>query len=284
MSCVADDTTRSAVIEANRIYHAALAPTYEEKQPHFRPENVERASRMLHDLSEKAGGGTMLDLGCGTGFLTRLAEPYFDRAIGVDITVEMLERAAVNGRRGSVYRADTGVLPFEDDTFSLCTAYSFLHHLHDLEPTLAEACRCLRPGGLFWADADPNAYFFDHISGLGEAPGLDGVALREYNAIVTVADAIADDTGLTPEQVRLAEYQKMEKGGFYPDAVAEVMRRIGFTDVEYRYDWFLGQAKVLHHQPAADLNAIESYLREGLPATRHLFKYVSFTARKGAGA
>ena len=65
--------TGDAVV-ANQILHSTLAPTYEKDEPHFRPENRAKVRARLAEISDLLSPClTMVDLGCGTGFLEELA-------------------------------------------------------------------------------------------------------------------------------------------------------------------------------------------------------------------
>jgi ubiquinone/menaquinone biosynthesis C-methylase UbiE len=268
------------VLKANITYHSALAETYDAKQPHYRPENVIRVEGILAHMAAKTGGGSLIDLGCGTGFIINIAKKYFRRVVGVDITPVMLDLVDMSEAQVERCLADTDNMPFRDNKFDVCTAYGFLHHLHDLRPTLSEAYRCLRPGGIFFADQDPNYYYWRLMNSLKEEGDLTGIIQREVRSIVDVSADIAKETGLSLEDISFAEFQKVEKGGIDPEQVVSLMQELGFCSVTYRYEWFLGQGKVHHQQSAKEAQVIENFLREILPATRHLFKYLSFFAGK----
>jgi len=273
---------KGKVLKANIAYHSALAETYDAKQPHYRPENIARVERILADMAVETGGGSLIDLGCGTGFIINIAKKYFRPVVGVDITPVMLKLVDTSEGQIELCLAETDHMPFHDNEFDVCTAYGFLHHLYDLRPTFSEVYRCLRPGGIFFADQDPNYYYWWLMDSLKERGDQTEIVQREVRSVVYVSEDIAKETGLSLEDISLAEFQKVEKGGFDPDRVVSLMQELGFCSVKYRYEWFLGEGKVHHRQSSADVQVIENFLREALPATRHLFKYLSFFAEKRA--
>jgi ubiquinone/menaquinone biosynthesis C-methylase UbiE len=270
------------VLQANIVYHSALAKTYDVKQPHYKPENMTRVESILAGIAHKTSGESLIDLGCGTGFIINIAKKYFRTVVGVDITPMMLKQVDTKGGQIERCLAETDQLPFRENEFDACTAYGFLHHLHDLEPTLNEAYRCLRPGGIFFADQDPNYHYWRLMDSLKGRDDLKEVVQKEVRSVVYASEDIANETGLSVEEISLAEFQKMEQGGFDPDRVISLMQEVGFCVTTYRYEWFLGQGSVYHQQSAEDVQVIENFLREALPATRHLFKYLSFYAEKRA--
>jgi demethylmenaquinone methyltransferase/2-methoxy-6-polyprenyl-1,4-benzoquinol methylase len=86
----------------------------------------------------------VLDLACGTGDLTRLAQRRGLRVIGADLSAGML---AANGSTAPLVEADGGRLPFGDSTFDGLLCGYALRNFTDLAATLRECARVLRPGG-----------------------------------------------------------------------------------------------------------------------------------------
>jgi ubiquinone/menaquinone biosynthesis C-methylase UbiE len=92
----------------------------------------------------------LLDVGCGSGAAVRAAAATAERAVGVDLSAAMIERArslAAGIVSAEFLVADSEALPFDDGSFTavLCTA-SFHHYPHP-ERALAEMARVLTPDG-----------------------------------------------------------------------------------------------------------------------------------------
>ena len=87
---------------------------------------------------------------------------------------------------------------------------------------------------------------------------------------------------LTPEQIAFFETfgYLVIRQLFDADEMAETARSIGFTNISYEYDWYLGQASVMHGQSLDASNIVEAYLRMALPSTRALFKYIRLVFKK----
>ena len=138
------------ITKANVEFHSRLASKYHE-QPFFRPENLQRVRSLLRSIAVETGGGRLLDIGCGTGFILDLAYDLFTHLDGIDITPQMLDLITPRPNVSTCI-ASADALPFENAIFDVVTMYSVLHHLPDLASALREARRVLRPGGIFYAD------------------------------------------------------------------------------------------------------------------------------------
>jgi ArsR family transcriptional regulator len=110
----------------------------------------------------------LLDAGTGTGRMLELLAPYARRAVGVDVSPEMLAIARDRLLRGDfkntqVRLADTYRLPFAGgaDAFDAVLFHQVLHYLDDPGAAVAEAARVMAPGGrLLIADLAPHALEF----------------------------------------------------------------------------------------------------------------------------
>jgi len=94
----------------------------------------------------------VVDLGSGTGLSTRVWADRADEVVGVEASPEMCEQAegatpADNVRFVQAYAQATGLPEAGAD---IVTCSQALHWMEP-EPTLAEAARILRPGGVFAA-------------------------------------------------------------------------------------------------------------------------------------
>jgi ubiquinone/menaquinone biosynthesis C-methylase UbiE len=108
--------------------------------------------RRLFDRYGLSGPLRVLDLGCGTGEITRrLAERYPQaELLGVDILEANLERARAAGDAGGRIRYATGdafALGGADATFDLVACRHMSQAVPDFPRVLAEIARVLRPGG-----------------------------------------------------------------------------------------------------------------------------------------
>lgn len=110
-------------------------------------------------MGRRARGAT-LEIAIGTGANL----PYYPDDVtvtGIDMSGGMLaeaaERAADTGARTRLLRADATALPFPADAFDTVVSTFALCSVPDVEATLLEALRVLRPGG--------RLLLADHVAG-----------------------------------------------------------------------------------------------------------------------
>jgi ubiquinone/menaquinone biosynthesis C-methylase UbiE len=273
------------VVRSNIEVHSRMADSYDRDEPHFRPENRAKVRANLLRVAERTGSGRLLDIGCGTGFVISLLDDVFDEIHGIDPTRAMLNRVDTSVGNITLHEGVAEDLPFEDASFDLVTAYSVLHHLADHRPALAEAARVLRPGGVLYVDLEPNRAFWRAIGQLereyaGQADQLDEIVAREISAVLHVEDDVHRRFAIHPDVFRSAEFIKSQLGGFEPSEFEADARAAGFTHCETTYEWFLGQAALIHGPTPDHAQVVEAHLRRALPVSATLFKYLRFEVTK----
>lgn len=141
----ADAERRREVLERRRTRSRA----------HFRASPAGGASFEIGCLREEAiaalapGGWTVVDAGCGDGYLTELLAERFARVIAVDHAPERLEaaRERLAGRAVEFRLGEVDALPVPAASADAVFYSLVLHHVPELPPVLREARRVLRPGG-----------------------------------------------------------------------------------------------------------------------------------------
>jgi ubiquinone/menaquinone biosynthesis C-methylase UbiE len=111
--------------------------------------------RMLDDLevaavAEHGRGARVLEAGCGTGLILERVAGFAHRAVGVDLSRGMLERARQRGL--TVAQGSVTALPCPDESFDVAYSFKVLAHVPDIRGALAELARVVRPGGVILAE------------------------------------------------------------------------------------------------------------------------------------
>jgi malonyl-CoA O-methyltransferase len=131
--------------------YALWAPSY---PPEAHNPLMEAEQKALMDLFPPLNG-LCLDLGCGSGRYLKSMEEKGARAMGLDLSLEMLKKAA--GHCSSPLIAGSmDRLPYKNESFDAIVCSLCVGHAPDLNPFAREAARVLRPGGwLLYSDFHP---------------------------------------------------------------------------------------------------------------------------------
>jgi len=133
---------------------------FEKVEKRFRRHSPERQKPGTPILSnfidyQTIRGEKILDIACGTGFLTVEFARQGCEATAIDLTEYAVEATQKNlqlrGLNGTVLKMDAQQLEFPDNTFSFVSAHGCLMHMPDTERAIAEIRRVLKPGGGVYA-------------------------------------------------------------------------------------------------------------------------------------
>ncbi|WP_134772786.1 class I SAM-dependent methyltransferase [Ornithinimicrobium flavum] len=104
---------------------------------------------LLADLAGVSAGQRALDVGCGTGALTRelVARLGTDRVAGCDPSPAQLAACRAALPDVDLREAPAETLPWDDDTVDLALAQLVLHFVSDAERAVREMSRVVVPGG-----------------------------------------------------------------------------------------------------------------------------------------
>ncbi len=139
----------ATIAEAGDDVQERLADVLECRAANPRQQSMLR--EYLADITLLAGGAA-LDVGCGTGAVSRVLAtlPGVSAVTGVDPSPVFLARArelSSSVANISFKEADGRCLPFEDNSFALVVFHTTLSHVPDPGRALAEAFRVLVPNG-----------------------------------------------------------------------------------------------------------------------------------------
>ena len=236
MSAVADEGKAARV----RAMFARIVPRYDTINT-MMTLGLDRRWRQQTVALVEPKDGLALDIATGTGELAFEMMRQGARAVvGADFCFEMIEVAAKKGADAGLDSAvsfvggDATRLPFSDATFDCIVNGFMLRNVADLDGTLVELCRVLKPGGrLACLDLTPPRGPLHRFFGLYIAawvPLLGILVGRNYSAYRYL-------------------YQSLSA---HPDAdkLAGMLRSAGFGEAGYRLVGFGTVAIHLAHKPA----------------------------------
>jgi len=110
-------------------------------------------------LMQVSRDSRVLDVGCGSGWATRLLADYASngRVTGIDISDEMVNLARESSRshpNTDFEVASAEQLPFPDNEFTHAFSMESLYYYRNIPKALKEIQRVLKPGGSFFAVVD----------------------------------------------------------------------------------------------------------------------------------
>ena len=174
---------------------ARIAPRYDAANRVLTAGMDERWRKRAIALLAPAKGGEVLDLCCGTGdvvFHLLRTDPTL-RVTGIDFCAPMLDGARARAPReargeAAFVEGDVMALPFEENHFDGATMGFSLRNVVDIDQTLREIARVLKPGARFVnldVSKAPNAlwkrmfdlYFYNIVPLVG---GLVGGSKQAY--------------------------------------------------------------------------------------------------------
>lgn len=166
--------------------HEKIAATFDEWATTGRAEGLEQGHgdvvRQVIAEMEFRAGDQVLDLGCGSGWGTRLLANGApgSGAVGIDVSPEMIAKA--DASHDWTYRAryEKGTfeaLDFPDGKFNKIFSMEALYYAVDLDRALAEMFRVLKPGGT----ADIVVDFYKDSPHTASWPDMVGLELNHLS-------------------------------------------------------------------------------------------------------
>ena len=155
---------RAARAQRAQDYFAANAAQWDSLRANHIPETrvEERMDELMSELKGQGDIDLLVDLGTGTGRMLEIFGGRAGRAVGFDISPDMLTVArakldASGAENCQVRQGDCANVPLEDNVADIVILHQVLHFLDDPQRALNEAARITKPGGaVLIADFGPH--------------------------------------------------------------------------------------------------------------------------------
>jgi ubiquinone/menaquinone biosynthesis C-methylase UbiE len=204
---------RKKVKEANIRYSEELCRASVFDKPGFTIPERKRIRGNLKKISRPEG--SLLDLACGHGEFSRIAEKYFAKVFCLDISRAMLLLHPSDNPR---IQGDVERIPFRDGTFDAVVTSRALHHLVDCKYIFNEIHRILKKDGVYYLEGEPNKYI---------AKGLP-----------TLVKGIRHFLKERPFYIwRYHDLAEYNKNNIDPDSMAALLKESGFRKVDLGFHW-----------------------------------------------
>ena len=117
-----------------------------ELPPEWNEENLERILKFCSDKIQ----GRVLDVGCGDGFFTAQILQRFNlkNVYGLDISSKAVDLARLKHPEIKFRQSALNHIPEETSSIDSVTMIEVIEHLIDIEGTLKELFRVMKPGGI----------------------------------------------------------------------------------------------------------------------------------------
>ena len=212
------------VKEANKTFYDIVGPSYEDIDGRRSEHLIRYVEEQLDLISERTETNSIMDLGCGSGFISKVARTYFKQRYALDISHRIVR--GIDDEK--LYRvvADTDVIPFGDDRLDCVVTFAVLHHCYSYEKVLSEIGRVLVKGGIFYSDHDMDSFFFSRYRPLLKTYRKINDASKHY---------LSRFNQLSSEIYNCSEYHQ---DGIPSEKIELLLKSVGFSDVRLEYHWF----------------------------------------------
>ena len=167
-----------------------------------------RLAPLFADFAGVREGHRVLDVGAGTGALTRERVARGATVVAVEPSPDFTRALRSRFPQIEVHEARAEELPFADDSFDVVLTVAVLHHVadpDDVRATLAEMVRVTRPGGgiLIWDHNPRNPYWGSLMARVPQDTGEERlIGEREISSGLRAAGArvvLSTQLGLVPD-------------------------------------------------------------------------------------
>lgn len=212
------------VKSANKDLFNVVGSCYEQIDGRRTEQLVDYVANKLKVISQETDGGSILDLGCGSGFVSNVAGNFFKKRFALDISFKIVKSIA----DGNLLKitADTDSIPVKTGTFSSVAAFALLHHCYSYKKMFAEIYRVLKKGGFFYSDHDLDSLFVSRYKALLVFYRIANNPKKRY---------LSRFSELSDETYRFSE---IHQDGIRSELIEPMLKSVGFERALIEYHWY----------------------------------------------
>lgn len=212
------------VKKANKSFYDIVGASYEDIDGRRSEDLLDYVSKKLEKIASLTEPDSILDMGCGSGFISRIARQYFRERYALDISHKIVK--AIDDKNLHRITADSDLIPMQDASLSCVAAFAVLHHCYSYVKMFSEINRVLKKGGVFYSDHDMDSFFFNRFRPLLKTYRRINDASRHY---------MSKFSQLSEEIYNCSEFHQ---DGIPSGEIESMLRNIGFKDVRLEYHWY----------------------------------------------
>ena len=127
------------------------AEAYDENNTYMYSRNGKISCKYIADYLNDKNYNSVLDIGCGTGYLFELLNSQKDgEYVGIDLAENMIKKAKEKNIKNCIFlNGSANNLPFEDEYFDIAVCSQSFHHYPYPNDAMKAAKRVLKKGGLY---------------------------------------------------------------------------------------------------------------------------------------
>ncbi len=188
-------------------------------------------------------GTKLLDIGCGSGYFSKLAIDKHADVTGLDASHELIDEAIKRASDGKFQVGEMEELPFEDNTFDMVCGFNSFQYAASTKNALAEAERVLKNRGhlavTIWGNKE-DCEAASYLRAVGSLlppppPGAGGpFALSENQALEGILEEIGFEIICNMDIVSVWDYPDIDtalKGLLSAGPAAKAIENSGFEEV-----------------------------------------------------
>ncbi|MCX7947310.1 MAG: class I SAM-dependent methyltransferase [candidate division WOR-3 bacterium] len=180
--------------------------------------------------------GKVLDLGCGTGNISKILKEKNYNIFGLDIAINMLKIAKKKGLK-NIVNASFYKIPFKSESFdiviSIFDSLNNVKDLNEMKEVFSEIYRVLKIDGIFTFDLNTIYAFKSYWNNLIRVEERSNIFVIWEGSYISPNSCILKITIFQKLKNRLYKKHNFEilEVGFHIDSIIQLLKSLNFRDI-----------------------------------------------------